>query len=62
MNSDLAGVVAAAHLLAVHTLQPLDVPAEVGLASSLCEALAVSAEDPASLLAQRDTPLRSAEF
>ena len=62
VKSDLAGVVAAAHLLAVHMLQPLDVLAEAVLASTLFEALAMSAEDLATLLAERDTLLRRADF
>ncbi len=62
VKSDLAGVVAAAHLLTVHTLQPLDVRAEAVLASTLIEEPALSAEDRATLLAQRDTMLRSAEY
>jgi HD-like signal output (HDOD) protein len=62
VKSDLAGVVAAAHLLAVHTLQPEQVPAESVLSSAILDALAMGAEDRALLLAQRDTVLRSADF
>ncbi len=61
-SSDLAGIVAAAHLLAVHTLQPELVGAEAVLESGIFAALGLSAEDRATLLAKREQILESSEI
>jgi HD-like signal output (HDOD) protein len=61
-TGELTGVVAAAHLLAVHTLQPGEVSAEAALSSGIFDALGMAAEDRAALLALGEQVLRSANF
>ncbi|MFI4890352.1 MAG: HDOD domain-containing protein [Steroidobacterales bacterium] len=62
VNGELVGIIAAAHLLAVHTLRPEQVTADAVLGSRIFAALGASAEDRAALLAKRDEILKSAEF
>ncbi len=61
-TADLAGVVAGARLLALHTLDPAQLTADAVLASAVFAALGVDAAMVQRVLDRRDSVLASAEF